>query len=89
MHFQPDFPKDTTKGVLQCDSVLGLCGVVLGKVFMAVSVLDGLGRVGDSKAPGSRLSVHNVLGASVDGEVGLLVDDSSSLGVSTSAMDRC
>ena len=50
---------------------------------MVVGVEDGLARVANSQALGSGLAVNVVVGTTVDGEVGRLVDQSSGPGIST------
>ena len=48
---------------------------------MVVGVEDGLIRVADSQVLGTGLTIHVVVGATVDGEVGRLVDQRSGLGI--------
>jgi len=50
---------------------------------MIVGVGDGLRRFVDSQGPAARLTVNIILGATVDGEVGGLVDKCSGLGIGT------
>jgi len=50
---------------------------------VAVGVEDGPGRVGYGQVPTTRLAVSVVFGATVDGEMGRLVDKRSSLGIGT------
>jgi len=62
---------------------LRLGGIVLGEVLVTVGVGDGLRRVADSKFPAGSLTVSVIAGATVDGEVGGLVDKRSGLGIGT------
>jgi len=57
--------------------------VVLSKVLVAVGVVDGLGRVADSQTLAARLTINVIVGATVGGEVGGLVDERSGLGIGT------
>jgi len=50
---------------------------------MAVGVVDGPERVADSQVLAGSLTISPIIGATVDGEVGGLVNESSSLGVGT------
>ena len=58
-------------------------GIVLGEVLVTVGVGDGLRRVADSQVLARSLTVNMIVGATVDGEVGGLVDKRSSLGIGT------
>jgi len=58
-------------------------GSVLGEVLVIIGVHDGLSWVRPSQILGFGLTVNVVLGATVDGEVGGLVDERPSLGVGT------
>jgi len=60
-----------------------LGGIVLGEVLVTVGVGDGLRRVADSQVLARSLTVNMIVGATVDGEVGGLVDKRSSLGIGT------
>ena len=63
--------------------------VVLSKVFVAIGVHDGLSRVGNSQALGTRLAIDVILSTPVDGKVGLLVNDGPGLGVGSSTVIEC
>ena len=58
---------------------------VLGEVLVVIGVHDGPSWVTISQIHGTRPTVDVVLGATVDGEVGRLMDERSRLGVTTSA----
>ena len=62
-------------------------GSVLGEEAVIVGIHDGLSRVGPSQILRRTWTVDVVLGAAVDGVVGGLVDERSSVGVVTGG--RC
>lgn len=55
--------------------------LILGKVLVVVGVEDGLIRAADSRILSTGLTVDVVVGSTIDGEVGRLVDQRSSLGI--------